>query len=265
MTEEYAIKAENLGKRFQRKVYSRGQALRYNMEAIFKAPIRNAASFLKSESNDIEQLAVDNHFWALQKVSFTIRPGEVVGIVGHNGAGKSILLKILSRITKPTTGYADIYGKCSSMLEVDTGFHQELTGAENIYMSGAILGMKKKYIQEKFEEIIALSELEAFLETPVKRFSSGMRVRLAFAIAAQLKPDILILDEILAVGDQAFRKKCMRFLQDLTAQGTTVLLVSHNEKNILDICSRAFLFEKGQLILDDKPDVVLKNYAQNSK
>ncbi|MEM6320417.1 MAG: ABC transporter ATP-binding protein [Bacteroidota bacterium] len=266
MKDNIAIQVENLGKRFKRRNYSKGQALRHNLEMTVHSPLKYLTSLCGSPSSRIETTTNSNaHFWALKEVSFTIRQGEVVGIVGNNGAGKSILLKILSRITKPTTGYAEIYGKCSSMLEVDTGFHKELTGAENIFMSGAILGMKKGYIKEKFEEIVNLAELADFLHMPVKRYSSGMRVRLAFAIAAQLRPHILILDEILSVGDHQFITKCLRFLKKLTDQETTVLLVSHNEKNILQLCTRAFLMDGGKLVMDDSPEVVINTYLRQKQ
>lgn len=196
-------------------------------------------------------------FWALNNVSFEVRPGEVVGIIGKNGAGKSTLLKILSRITAPTAGYAEIYGRVSSLLEVGTGFHAELTGRENIYLNGAILGMKKAEIDRKFDEIVAFSEVEKFIDTPVKRYSSGMYVRLAFAVAAHLEPEVLIVDEVLAVGDAAFQKKCLGKMGDIASLGRTVLFVSHNMAAIAQICPRSLLLQEGRLVLDaDSPSVV---------
>jgi homopolymeric O-antigen transport system ATP-binding protein len=187
-------------------------------------------------------------FWALQDVSFEVQRGEVVAIIGHNGAGKSTLLKILSRIVEPTRGTARLRGRVASLLEVGTGFHSELTGRENIYLNGAMLGMKKAEIQRKFDEIVAFSEIEEFLDTPVKRYSSGMYVRLAFAVAAHLEPDILIVDEVLAVGDYAFQKKCLGKMHDVaTADGRTILFVSHNMSALTQLCEHGILLEDGQV------------------
>jgi lipopolysaccharide transport system ATP-binding protein len=185
--------------------------------------------------------------WALKDVSFDVQPGEVVGIIGRNGAGKSTLLKILSRITEPTSGRASIRGRIGSLLEVGTGFHPELTGRENIYMNGSILGMRRREIARKFDEIVAFSEVEEFLDTPVKRYSSGMFVRLAFAVAAHLEPEILIIDEVLAVGDAKFQKKCLSKLDDVKRGGRTVLVVSHQMQVIQAICQRSILLERGKI------------------
>ncbi len=190
--------------------------------------------------------------WALRDVSFEIQRGEVVGIIGRNGAGKSTLLKILSRITEPTSGYADIHGRVASLLEVGTGFHPELTGRENVYLNGAILGMRRVEIDRKFDEIVAFAEIDRFLDTPVKRYSSGMYVRLAFAVAAHLEPEILLVDEVLAVGDSSFQKKCLNKMQDVGQQGRTVLFVSHNMPAITRLCERAILLDAGR-VLDDGP------------
>jgi lipopolysaccharide transport system ATP-binding protein len=196
-------------------------------------------------------------FWALREVVFEIQPGEVVGIIGRNGAGKSTLLKILSRITKPTTGWVELRGRIGSLLEVGTGFHPELTGRENIYLNGAILGMSRQEIARKFDEIVAFAEVEPFLDTPVKRYSSGMFVRLAFAVAAYLEPEILIVDEVLAVGDLAFQRKCMGRMQEVGRTGRTVLFVSHNMAAIESLCSRAILLDDGRVAADgDVPDLV---------
>ena len=186
-------------------------------------------------------------FWALKDVSFEVEAGEVIGVIGQNGAGKSTLLKILSRITVPTTGLVEIRGRVGSLLEVGTGFHLELTGRENIYLNGAILGMKKTEIDQKFDEIIAFAEVDRFIDTPVKHYSSGMSVRLAFAVAAHLEPEILIVDEVLAVGDAAFQKKCLGKMGDVAKEGRTVLFVSHNMGTIRNLCSRAILLMNGRI------------------
>ena len=186
-------------------------------------------------------------FWALKDVSFDVEQGEVVGIIGRNGAGKSTLLKILSRITSPTEGTVELHGRVGSLLEVGTGFHPELTGRENIYLSGSILGMKRKEIDAKLDEIVKFSEIEKFLDTPVKRYSSGMYVRLAFAVAAHLEPEILLVDEVLAVGDAAFQKKCLGKMSDVAKEGRTVLFVSHQMGSIAQLCKTAILLENGKI------------------
>jgi len=201
-------------------------------------------------------------FWALQDVSFAVGRGEVVGIVGRNGAGKSTLLKILARVTAPTAGRAEIRGRVASLLEVGTGFHPELTGRENIFLNGAILGMKRAEIRRKFGEIVAFAEVERFIDTPVKRYSSGMYMRLAFAVAAHLEPEILIVDEVLAVGDAAFQRKCLGKMGDVARHGRTILFVSHNMNAIQRLCNRCLLLEAGRLIADgDTPDVVARYLA----
>ena len=195
--------------------------------------------------------------WALKDVSFEVKQGEVVGIIGRNGAGKTTLLKILSRITEPTAGDVKLYGRVSSLLEVGTGFHPELTGRENIYLNGAILGMRKEEINRKFDEIVGFAEIEKFLGTPVKRYSSGMYVRLAFAVAAHLEPEILLVDEVLAVGDTQFQKKCLGKMEEVAEGGKTVLFVSHNMEAISKLCQRTILISKGSVILDDNtPDTI---------
>lgn len=201
-------------------------------------------------------------FWALQDVSFELYSGDVVGVVGRNGAGKSTLLKLLSRITEPTTGRIELYGRVGSLLEVGTGFHPELTGRENIYLNGAVLGMSRAEISRQFDAIVEFAEVERFLETPVKRYSSGMYVRLAFAVAAHLNPEILIVDEVLAVGDATFQRKCLGKMQDVARDsGRTVLFVSHNMAAIRSLCSRALLLEHGSLTLDGSPDAVIARYS----
>lgn len=201
--------------------------------------------------------------WALKNVSFEIHQGEVVGIIGSNGSGKSTLLRILARITKPTTGQADLYGRAGSLLGVGTGFHPDLTGRENIYLNGAILGMARSEITRKFDEIVAFAQIEAFLDTPAKRYSSGMYLRLAFAIAAHLEPDILLLDEVLTVADAAFQRKCLRKIKDASQEGTTVLFVSHNLTSVRQLCDRAFHLQSGELHAEGKPEAVIANYLND--
>ena len=199
-------------------------------------------------------------FWALSGVSLEVKRGEVLGVVGPNGAGKSTLLKILARITEPTSGQAEIRGRLGSLLEVGTGFHPELTGRENVYLSGAILGMKRREIDRKFDEIVGFAEIERFIETPVKRYSSGMYVRLAFAVAAHLEPDILLVDEVLAVGDFAFQRKCLGKLQSEVGSGRTVIFISHSLGAVRTLCQRAVLLDRGQLIADGPAGEVVETY-----
>jgi len=201
-----------------------------------------------------------NDIWALKDVSFEVKRGEVVGIIGGNGAGKSTLLKIFSRITDPTTGRAEIYGRVGSLLEVGTGFHAELTGRENIYLNGAILGMRKGEIDKKFDQIVAFAELDKFIDTPVKRYSSGMYVRLAFAVAAHLEPEILIIDEVLAVGDAAFQKRCLGKMENVAKEGRTVLFVSHNMAHVTRLCDRILFLDHGRLLMDGPPQKVVAAY-----
>jgi lipopolysaccharide transport system ATP-binding protein len=202
--------------------------------------------------------------WALRAVSFTVEQGEILGIIGRNGAGKSTLLKILSRITAPTSGKIKVKGRIASLLEVGTGFHPELTGRENIYLNGAILGMRRDEITRKFDEIVDFSEVEEFIDTPVKRYSSGMYVRLAFAVAAHLEPEILVVDEVLAVGDAAFQKKCLGKMGDVARGGRTVLFVSHNMAALSAICDRCVLLERGEKQLDGSAKTVIHNYLSDS-
>ena len=206
-----------------------------------------------------------NDFWALKDVSFEVKCGEVVGIIGGNGAGKSTLLKILARITEPTTGRAEIHGRVGSLLEVGTGFHPELTGRENIYLNGAILGMKRVEIRRKFDEIVAFADIERFLDTPVKRYSSGMYVRLAFAVAAHLEPEILIVDEVLAVGDGSFQRKCLNKMEDVGKQGRTVLFVSHSMPAITRLCDRAILLDEGSVMQDGPSHFVVSSYIASGR
>jgi lipopolysaccharide transport system ATP-binding protein len=242
---DVAVRMENLGK-----LYRIGQMVGYKTlrESLMSAaviPLRR----LRSASHEPSAITHQpNYIWALKDVSFEIKQGEGVGIIGRNGSGKTTLLKILSRITAPTEGYAEVHGRVGSLLEVGTGFHPELTGRENIYLNGTIIGMKKTEVERKFDEIVAFAEIEKFLDTPVKRYSSGMYVRLAFSVAAHLEPDILLVDEVLAVGDGAFQKKCLGKMEDVAKGGRTVLFVSHNMGMITSLCKRAILLEEGRLV-----------------
>lgn len=218
------------------------------------------AKNLMIEPNDPQAGPEPNTIWALKDIFFSVERGEVIGIIGKNGAGKSTLLKILSRITEPTSGRAVLRGRVASLLEVGTGFHPELTGRENIYLSGAILGMKKAEIDRKFDEIVDFSGVEKFIDTPVKRYSSGMYVRLAFAVAAHLEPEILLVDEVLAVGDYAFQKKCMGKMGDVAKEGRTVLFVSHNMPAVRNLCSRVILLKEGIKAREGFPEEVIASY-----
>jgi len=202
--------------------------------------------------------------WALKNLSFIVDPSEVIGIIGRNGAGKSTLLKVLSRITEPTRGRVELYGRVASLLEVGTGFHPELTGRENIYLNGAILGMRRTEIQRKFDEIVAFSDLEKFLDTPVKRYSSGMYMRLAFAVASHLEPEILLVDEVLAVGDAAFQKKCLGKMGDVAKEGRTVIFVSHNMLAVQSLCQRVLWLEHGEIVENGPAGTVVSNYLNKS-
>jgi lipopolysaccharide transport system ATP-binding protein len=242
------IAAEGLGKRYQRgAVESRGML----RESIMRFA-RNPVAALRRSKQET--------FWALKDVSLEVKEGEVLGLIGRNGAGKTTLLKILSRITRPTTGHAEIRGHVRSLLEVGTGFHGELTGRENTYFSGSLLGMKKREIDRKLDEIIAFAEIEKFIDTPVKHYSSGMYVRLAFAVAAHLEPEILLVDEVLAVGDIAFQKKCMGKMGDVAREGRTVVLVSHNMAAINSLCSRCVIMNSGGIEFDGATDKATSHY-----
>jgi lipopolysaccharide transport system ATP-binding protein len=231
------IQAEGLGKRYRRGL-TMDPGLRHALDRFVKSPL---SAFRRPK---------DETFWALKDVSLQVNEGEVLGLIGRNGAGKTTLLKILSRITKPTTGWAEIHGRVGSLLEVGTGFHPELTGRENAFLSGAILGMSKRDIERKFDEIVAFAELEKFIDTPVKHYSSGMYVRLAFAVAAHLEPEILLVDEVLAVGDITFQKKCMGKMGDVARAGRTVVLVSHNIAAINALSSRVVMMKDGGIVFD---------------
>jgi len=243
-----AIRIENLGKQYRIGVSENGQSNGRFQYKSLRDSLVNTAKRPWSVITKNRKLTEDNSFWALKDVSFEVQPGEVVGIIGRNGAGKSTLLKILSRITKPTTGHIELRGRVGSLLEVGTGFHPELTGRENIFLNGAILGMTRAEVRKKFDEIVAFSEIERFLDTPVKQYSSGMYTRLAFAVAAHLDPEILVVDEVLAVGDAAFQKKCLGKMKDVAGEGRTVLFVSHNMGSIRQLCSRGLFMEDGGVV-----------------
>ena len=251
------VRATTLGKQYT--IGTREAAydtLRESITQAIRAPIRRLRTGNGRRNVDT--------IWALKDASFDVQPGEVVGIIGSNGAGKSTLLKVLSRITEPTTGRVELYGRVASLLEVGTGFHPELTGRENIYLNGAILGMKKTEIDTKFDRIVDFSELERFLDTPVKRYSSGMYMRLAFAVASHLEPEILIVDEVLAVGDAQFQKKCLGKMSDVASEGRTVLFVSHNMIAIQSLCKRALWLEGGAIADDGNAGTVVRNYLSHS-
>ncbi|MBC7238149.1 MAG: ABC transporter ATP-binding protein, partial [Chloroflexi bacterium] len=230
---DLAIRVEQLSKRYR--IGARQQTFNRLSEQVMHtlgAPLRRLRRLGQPPPPE-------ETIWALKDISFEVRKGEVVGVIGRNGAGKSTLLKVLSRITEPTAGWAEIHGRVGSLLEVGTGFHPELTGRENIYLNGTILGMKKAEVERKFDEIVAFAEVEPFLDTPVKRYSSGMSVRLAFAVAAHLEPEILLVDEVLAVGDAEFQKKCLGKMGEVAREGRTVLFVSHNMGAVVRLCKRA--------------------------
>ncbi len=256
------IRVENLGKKFTitHKPHDPYTALRDVLTDMAKALCQRFAS----PSHHSRAEPCTEEFWALRNVSFEIKQGEVVGIIGPNGAGKSTLLKILSRITEPTTGTVRLKGRVASLLEVGTGFHPELTGRENIFLNGAILGMTRDEIKSKFDEIVAFAETEKFLDTPVKRYSSGMYVRLAFAVAAHLEPELLLIDEVLAVGDASFQKKCLGKMGQASSEGRTVLFVSHNMKAVRNLCPRALLIKNGSVVMDDDSDVVVSAYLREN-
>jgi lipopolysaccharide transport system ATP-binding protein len=272
------ISVENLSKRYiighQR---NRHDGLRHRIEAAARAPwrwfhqrlssgFRSPGSDVRTKTSDLRPLASElsratrEEFWALKDVSFEVREGDVLGVIGRNGAGKSTLLKVLSRITEPTQGRVRIKGRVASLLEVGTGFHPELTGRENVFLNGAILGMSKAEITRKFDEIVAFSEIEKFLDTPVKRYSSGTYVRLAFAVAAHLEPEILIVDEVLAVGDAQFQKKCLGKMGEVSRGGHTVLFVSHNMVAVQSLCHRAVLLQEGKLLEEGQASAVVSRY-----
>lgn len=262
-TTEPAIRVVGLSKQYRIGVaHRRSATLRDAIPHAFAAPARGLSRLLRRGS---VSAGGSDLIWALEDVSFDVGHGETIGIIGRNGAGKSTLLKILSRITKPTSGWAEINGRVGSLLEVGTGFHPELTGRDNIYLNGAILGMRRAEINRRFDEIVAFAEIEKFLDTPVKHYSSGMYVRLAFAVAAHLEPEILIVDEVLAVGDAAFQKKCLGKMGDAAMLGRTVLFVSHNLSSIQTLCERVLVIQGGRVALDANAADAIAFYAANTE
>jgi lipopolysaccharide transport system ATP-binding protein len=262
---DIVIRAENLGKKYQ--IHHQQERQRYvALRDVFAEKLLSPWYWLKQRRNEQSTEISTQHskedFWALKDVSFEIKQGEVVGIIGRNGAGKSTLLKILSRITEPTEGRVRIRGRIASLLEVGTGFHPELTGRENIYLNGAILGMTRQEIKQKFDEIVAFAEIEKFLDTPVKRYSSGMYVRLAFAVAAHLEPEILVVDEVLAVGDAEFQKKCLGKMSEVARIGRTVLFVSHNMAAIKSLTSRSLMLKGGSVTFDGLTTEAIERYTK---
>src|SRR6266508_2196246 len=256
-----AIEVVDLGKEYHiggpQKSYYR---LTDQLVDMATAPFRRAGKLLRGQAGGAADL--DQAIWAVKDVSFQVKAGEVVGIIGRNGAGKITLLKILSGITDPTEGYADLYGRVGSLLEVGTGFHPELTGRENTFLYGAILGMKKAEIEHKLDEIVAFAEIDKFLDTPVKHYSSGMYVRLAFSVAAHLEPEILLVDEVLAVGDIAFQRKCLGKMDDVAHEGRTVLFVSHNMGMLQTLCERGIYLQQGGVHTDGTITEAVDAYLQ---
>ena len=248
------ISVHNLGKRFHLGESANHDTLRDHLTMGLKKLIGRGGQRTEKAPE----------MWALREVSFDIAPGEVIGVVGRNGAGKSTLLKILAQISEPTEGEVRIRGRVASLLEVGTGFHSELTGRENIFLSGAILGMSRAEIVSKFDQIVAFSEVEAFLSTPVKHYSSGMAMRLAFAVAAHLEPEILLIDEVLAVGDAAFQKKCLGKMDEVARGGRTILFVSHNLATVAQLCTRAILLERGRMTGSGSPEEIIQRYTAGS-
>lgn len=275
MSSAFAIRIENLGKKYTLPKRARTDGLRHAIQEAVSLPYRALRNRLRGGTNadggyekgePESEMARDEEFWALKDVSFEIKRGDVVGIIGRNGAGKSTLLKILSRITEPTRGRVEIDGRVASLLEVGTGFHPELTGRENIFLNGAILGMSRAEVRSKFDEIVSFAEIEKFLDTPVKRYSSGMYVRLAFAVAAHLEPEILVVDEVLAVGDHDFQRKCLGKMQDVsTRDGRTVLFVSHNVGAVRALCKTGVLLDKGALVTQGLTEDVLARYFMSGE
>ena len=257
---DVVIEADAIGKKYRLgRAAARHDSLREALVGIATAPVRN---FRRLQQNGAEAEA--DTFWALRDVSFQINRGDVVGVVGRNGAGKSTLLKVLSRITEPTTGRAIMRGSVGSLLEVGTGFHPDLTGRENVYLNGAILGMDRRYVDKMFDEIVDFAGVAQFVDTPVKRYSSGMYLRLAFAVAAHLEPDVLIVDEVLAVGDAAFQRKCLGKMQDVGRGGRTVLFVSHNMSAVASLCSRGIVMASGRVAFDGDVAGAVRAYLDQS-
>jgi lipopolysaccharide transport system ATP-binding protein len=254
-----AIRIQGLGKRYQLGIARTGyRTLRERLVETALAPFQRVQAVLQGRSTSSSK----EHIWAVRDVSFDIMPGEVVGLIGRNGAGKTTLLKLLARITEPTAGRAEVRGRIASLLEVGTGFHPELTGRENIFLNGAILGMRREEIRRRFDEIVAFAEVERFIDTQVKHYSSGMYLRLAFAVAAHLEPEILLVDEVLAVGDASFQAKCLGRMRDVSDSGRTVVLVSHNLEAVQRLCERAIWIDGGRMAMDGTAVEVIATYLQ---
>ena len=262
------IQVEGLGKRYRIGQPRQHNALAHVIGDVLRAPLRllsgnSDAPGANSNGNKNTNKNVGGgspYIWALKDINFDVKEGEVVGLIGRNGAGKSTLLKILARVTRPTEGHAELHGRIGSLLEVGTGFHPELTGRENVFMSGAVLGMRAAEIRRKFDEIVAFSEVERFLDTPLKHYSSGMQMRLAFAVAAHLEPEILLVDEVLAVGDASFQKKCLGKMRDVSHEGRTILFVSHNVAAVKALCGRAILMKDGTVSFSGAVRDAVDNY-----
>ncbi len=261
---DVAIIADGLSKRYRLGQMQRFTTLRDVIASGAAAPYRAGMRLVRG-AHEQEELEPSGRLWALKDVTFEVKRGEVLGVIGRNGAGKSTLLKLLSQITEPSEGYAAIHGRVGSLLEVGTGFHQELTGRENVYLNGAILGMRRNEIKSKFDDIVEFSGVEKFLDTPVKRYSSGMQVRLAFAVAAHLEPEILLVDEVLAVGDAAFQRKCLGKMESVATEGRTVFLVSHNMEAITNLCTRVIWIDDGQLRADGDPHELVRAYLATTR
>lgn len=260
---DIAIQVSGIGKQYHiggvQKIHD---TLGEQMADTLLSPFRRAGKILRGQATGAAEL--DEQFWALRDINFEVQRGEVIGIIGRNGAGKSTLLKILSRITEPTEGFVELRGRVGSLLEVGTGFHPELTGRENVFLNGAILGMRRAEIVKKFDEIVAFAEIDKFIDTPVKHYSSGMYVRLAFSVAAHLEPEILLVDEVLAVGDVAFQKKCMGKMDNVSREGRTILFVSHNMNAMQRLCPRSILLHKGQLAAEGLTADIVARYLSSS-
>src|SRR5580700_2461969 len=246
------IRAEGLGKQYRVGERERYLALRDILMRAVRSPLK------------LFRPAQSELMWALRDVSLQVQQGEVIGIVGRNGSGKTTLLKILARVTRPTTGFAEVHGRMGTLLEVGTGFHPELTGRENVFLSGAILGMSKREMDRKFDEMVAFAEVEKFIDTPLKHYSTGMQMRLAFAVAAHLEPEILLVDEVLAVGDATFQKKCLGKMQDVSKSGRTIVFVSHNLTAVNALCQRSVLVENGEIVMDGPTSQIIAAYHLRS-
>jgi lipopolysaccharide transport system ATP-binding protein len=257
---DVAIRVDGLSKRFS--IHTKQESYQTLRDTVANAAAKPFRAFKSRAAANGREGAENESFWALRDVSFEVKPGEVVGLIGRNGAGKSTLLKILARVTEPTEGFAKICGRIGSLLEVGVGFHFELSGRENIFLNGAILGMKRADIKRRFDEIVAFAEIDKFIDTPVKHYSSGMYLRLAFAVAAHLEPEILLVDEVLAVGDAAFQKKCIGKMEEVAGEGRTVLFVSHNMAAVQALCTRGIFLHNGTIFTDSTAGASISAYLR---